>query len=192
MNRVLVAVAVAVAVGLVSSTPARAQEVRADVETWRGVLVRLSQPSLDVQYTILPRPAPGASPAAAAAPTSMVGGASALGGAGGAAASAARPEPIQAREPLNTLTFIRDGIETRIPFDRIAGITVERRDVVGSTLPPYVRATHAQYSARAVLTDGSTIDATSVNFGMIILRGTSPQGTIELPLDDVKTLKITR
>src|SRR5262249_23196657 len=152
------------------------------VETWRGVSVRISQPSLDVLYSILPKPAPGAAPAAAAAPTSMIGGASALGGASAAAASAARPDPIQAREPVSMLTFIRDGIETRIPFDRIAGFTVERRDVVGSTLPPYVRATHAQYSARAVLTDGSTIDATSVNFGMIILRGTTSQGAIELPL----------
>ena len=198
MNQARVMFVTAIAVVLTSITPAAAQDVIAEIETWRGASVRLMQPSLDALYTIVPAPVLG--------PT----GAPAAGGPGGAAAPAAGgttmssgrtvagatvgtgPPPIQARREQNTLTFLRDGVEIRVPFDRIAGLVVERRAIVTNTLPPHVSPTHAQYWASAVLIDGSTIETASVNFGTIILRGSGPQGTIELPLEDVKTLKITR
>ena len=198
MNQARVMFVTAIAVVLTSITPAAAQDVIAEIETWRGASVRLMQPSLDALYTIVPAPVLG--------PT----GAPAAGGPGGAAAPAAGgttmssgrtvagatvgtgPPPIQARREQNTLTFLRDGVEIRVPFDRIAGLVIERRTIVTNTLPPHVSPTHAQYWASAVLTDGSTIEAASVTFGTTILRGSGPQGTIELPLEDVKTLKITR
>jgi hypothetical protein len=198
MTRTLLVVSVALAVVMVSTLPVESQEVVADVETWRGGSVRIAQPSLDVLYTIVPRrQVPGAAPplsttggsGAAGAPTATSGtpvsGASMI----GFGLSTAPIDVTQSRDRVQTLTFVRDGIETRIPFERIVDLAVERRDMA-SSLPPYIR--QEQYSAKAVLTDGSTIDATSVSFGMIILRGTGPQGAIELPLEDVKTLKIKR
>ena len=197
MNQARVMFVTAIAVVLASITPAAAQDVIAEIETWRGASVRLMQPSLDALYTIVPAPllgptgapAAGAAGAAAQAPATMAGG-----GTKPVAATAigAGPAPIQARREQNTLTFVRDGVEIRVPFDRIAGLVVERRAIVTNTLPPHVSPTHAQYWASAVLIDGSTIEAASVNFGTTILRGSGPQGTIELPLEDVKTLKITR
>jgi len=186
----------AIAVVLASTTSAAAQDVVAEIETWRGGSIRIAQPSLDVLYTIVPAPllGPTGAPVAggpgvpAQAPTGTTMGSSRV----AATIVGAGPQPIQARSQQNTLTFLRDGVETRVPFDRIAGLVVERRAVVTNTLPPHVSPTHAQYWASVVLTDGSTIEAASVNFGTTILRGAAPQGTIELPLEDVKTLKITR
>ena len=198
MTRTLLVVSVALAVVMASTLPVGSQEVVADVETWRGGSVRIAQPSLDVLYTIVPprRQVPGAGPTAttggpgaAGAPAATSGTPSSGASLIGFGLSTAPSDATQTRDRLQTLTFVRDGIETRIPFERIADLVVERRDVA-SSLPPYIRPT--QYSAKAVLTDGSTIDATSVSFGMIILRGTGPQGAIELPLEDVKTLKIKR
>jgi hypothetical protein len=196
MNQARVMFVTAIAVVLTSITPAAAQDVIAEIETWRGTSVRLAQPSLDALYTIVPAPLVGPT----GAPTT--GGAASAPAAGGATMSSGRtvaaatvgtgPPPIQARREQNTLTFLRDGVEIRVPFDRIAGLVVERRAIVTNTLPPHVSPTHAQYWASAVLIDGSTIEAASVNFGTTILRGSGPQGTIELPLEDVKTLKITR
>ena len=58
---------------------------------------------------------------------------------------------------------------------------------------PYWSDRHPDHvAASAVLTDGSTIEAVYVNFGSIILRGVGPQGSIEVPLEDVRTLKISR
>lgn len=187
-----------IALVLASTAPAAAQDVVAEIETWRGGSVRIAQPSLDVLYTIVPAPllGPTGTPitggpgtAAQAAPTGTTMGASRT---VAATAVDAGPRPIQARRQQNTLTFLRDGVEIRVPFDRIAGLVVERRDIVTSTLPPYISPMHAQYVASAVLTDGSTIEGAYVNFGTTILRGEGPQGSIELPLEDVKTLKITR
>jgi hypothetical protein len=178
----------ATAIGLMLGgvLPAVAQEVVAEVETWGGSAVRLTQPSLDFFYTILPKPPPGAPAPAGGA--SMGGTTSGLSSGG---AGRALPEPIQGRDRRDTLTLVRDGVEVRIPFDRIAALNVSRREFA-STLPPYARADHAQYLADAVLVDGSRIDGATVSFGTTILRGTGPQGTIELPLEDVKRLKITR
>jgi hypothetical protein len=198
MTRTLLVVSVALAVVTASTLPVGSQEVVADVETWRGGSVRIVQPSLDVLYTIVPRrQVPGAAPTPSTGGSGAAGAPGATSGASSGASmigfglSTAPIDVTQSRDRVHTLTFVRDGIETRIPFERIADLVVERRDVA-SSLPPYIRPTHAQYSAKAVLTDGSTIDATSVSFGMIILRGTGPQGAIELPLEDVKTLKIKR
>ena len=204
MRRALLPVVTAFVVAI-TIAPAIAQESVAEIQTWRGDSFRISQPALDSLYSIIPRAligangAPVAGAAGAAAETgvsappagsgpqaSIIGSARSLAGLFGQG-----PPPIQGRASHHALTFVRSGVETRVPFDRISGLTVERKDLA-STLPPYVSATHAQYAATAVLVDGSTIQADYVNFGTIILRGTGPQGSIELPLEDVRTLKITR
>src|SRR5437762_11744192 len=174
MNRTLLAVAAGMAVVMACAQPARSQEVVADVETRRGSAVRITQPFLDVRYTTV-RPVAGAP-----APSGPTGGSMIVIGSSVASAPG-RPavEPVQARDRLDALTFERDGVEMRVPFDRIASLGVERREIRSSTLPPYVKPMHAQYRATAVLIDGSTIDGAAVNFGTIILHGRGPHGTIE-------------
>jgi hypothetical protein len=194
MNQVRVMFMTAITLVLAGTALAAAQDVVAEVETWRGGSVRIAQPSLDVLYTIAPAPllGPTGAPIAGGPSTPAQAATGTMGASGSVAKTAvgAGPQPIQARRQQSTLTFLRDGVEIRVPFDRIAGLVVERRAIVTNTLPPYI--SHAQYVARAVLTDGSTIEGAYVNFGTTILRGEGPQGSIELPLEDVKTLKITR
>ena len=176
---------------------AAAQDVVAEIETWGGTSLRISQPSLDVLYTIVPTPllGPTGAPVAGAPGTAAQAPApaSAAGAAKGVAALVVGggPQPIQGRRTQTFVTFIRDGVEMRVPFDRIASLAVERRIMTTNQLPVYV-APIAQYVATARLTDGSTIEGASVNFGTTILRGSSAQGWVELPLEDVKALRITR
>jgi hypothetical protein len=197
MVRVLVTIAVAIIMVSVTPRPAVSQDAVAEVETWSGGSVRITHPSLEVLYSIIPpRPAGGAAGAASAASSTAASAGGSMGSTVGdtswVGGAAKAPQPIQGRDRRDSLTFVRGGVETRVPFDRIASLVVDRRAVRSSALPPYVTPAHAEYSARAILTDGSAIEAPSINFGATILRGIGPQGTIELPLDEVKTLKITR
>src|SRR5262249_14022265 len=102
------------------------------------------------------------------------------------------PEPLRARRSKPTLTLARNGVEITIPFDRLPSLVVQRQNVTGSPLPPYVAGAHVRYSAIAVLSDGSTLEADYVNFGTAVLRGIGPQGHVEIPLEDVRSLKIIR
>src|SRR5262245_10038789 len=45
----------ALAVAVTAASPAAAQDVTAEVRTWSGQSVQLSQPSLEVFYTIVPK-----------------------------------------------------------------------------------------------------------------------------------------
>ena len=184
----------AAAVMLACTQPVAAQEAVAEIQTWRGAVVKLTQPSLEVLYTIIPAPlvtqTSGTTTAVSGGMTQGLTGASSKGPVSGTAVGTG-PQPIQGRRDTTALTFVTQGIELHVPLDRIATLAVERR-TIGSTLPAHVSPTHAQYSASATLTDGSKIDGAQVNFGTTILRGMGPYGTIELPLEDIKTLRITR
>jgi hypothetical protein len=178
---------------------AGAQDVVAEVETWRGAMVRLEKPSLEVLYTIAPAPILGRTGAAVA----EGGSAPAAAAAGGTAVNVtmgktiqdtpigAGPAPIQGRRSQQVMTFVRQGVEVQVPFDRIAAMLVEQRPVTTHGWPRYAEPI-TQSLATVTLVDGATIEAANVNFGTALLRGVGPQGTIELPLGDVKTLKIKR
>jgi hypothetical protein len=186
-----------VAVVLMGPALVQAQDVVAEVETWRGRSLRIVQPSLDVLYTVVPAPllaptggtiagTPGTA-AQAAAPVSASGGRTVRESVAGSG-----PQPIQSRRPQSVVTFVRDGVELQVPFERIATMVIERRTVLSHKLPAYADQI-VQSLATATLVDGSTIEAAQVNFGSARLRGIVPQqGTIELLLEDVKTFKITR
>src|SRR4029450_14162567 len=47
--------ALTLAVAAATASPAAAQDVTAEVRTWSGQALQLSQPSLEVFYTIVPR-----------------------------------------------------------------------------------------------------------------------------------------
>jgi hypothetical protein len=183
----------AIAIGLAGPTLATAQDVVADVETFRGVTMQISQPYLETLYTVIPTPVVTAS------------GTAASGTPGGAAQApvttmgrtiketqiGAGPQPIQARRSQNSVTFVRNGVEMQVPFDRLVAMLVERRPVTMNRMPAYVDPV-MQSTATVTLVDGATIEGASVNFGSAMLRGMSSQGAIELPLEDVKTIRIKR
>src|SRR5213592_4870323 len=118
MNKPLLMFMTAIAVMVSGAVPTSAQDAVAEVETWRGASLKIMQPSLDVLYTIVPAPLIGPT----GAPTAGSGGtmgAARSGGSGSVASASvgAGPPPIQARREATSLTFVRDGIEIRVPLD---------------------------------------------------------------------------
>src|SRR5436189_3135397 len=102
MNQLRLTFVTAIAVVLASITSAMAQDAIAEIETWRGVVVRIAQPSLDVLYTIAPAPLLGSTgaPIAGAPGTQAPAQTAATMGTSRSVAAAtvgAGPQPIQAR-----------------------------------------------------------------------------------------------
>ena len=86
----------------------------------------------------------------------------------------------------------RDGVEVKVPVERLATLTIARQPTPGSSLPPYVSPTHQRYGATAILTDGSRIDADYLNFGTAVLRGMTPQGRVDVPFEHIESIRFTR
>lgn len=194
---------VTLAIGLLvmaAISPGAAQEITADVRTWSGQSVVLARPWVEVFYTVMPKPKEGEeppAPAGAAPPAAM--------GAGGArseirgsfqalkkAFEGGGAEPLRAQRETSVLTFSRAGIDVKVPVERIATLTLSRQPVAGSSLPPYVSPTHQRYGATAVLTDGSRVEADYLNFGTAVLRGMTPQGRVDVPFDEIESIRFTR
>jgi hypothetical protein len=85
----------------------------------------------------------------------------------------------------------RDGVEVRVPVERLATLTIARQPA-GSSLPPYISPTHQRYAATAVLTDGSRIEADYLNFGTAVLRGMTLQGRVDVPFEQIESIRFTR
>ena len=204
-SRMLIgSLALAVAVAAVS--PAAAQDVTAEVRTWNGQSLRLSQPSLEVFYTIVPREegpggvqVPGA---AGGAPGSMGSGASSGSLIGTEVTGSIRnlsrlfrasgPEPLQGNRQAETVSITQAGVERRIPLETITDLAFKRAHVSNSTLPPYVAPTHFTYAASVLLNDGSRVDGDYVNLGTAILRGLTPQGRVDIPWQDIEVVRFSR
>jgi hypothetical protein len=199
--RLLIAILSMVAVAMLAA-PAPAQEATAEVRTWSGQAWGLSQPYLEVFYTIIPPSKDGGAPAAAPA---AGGGGYGSGMAAGGGSSQAMffgsvkdlsslvgplgPQPFEGRSRVETLLFVRDGVETRLPVEKISTLAFARQPVADSTLPPYVAGTHFRYGAAAVTTDGARLDADYVNLGTMVLRGMTPQGRVDIPWGDIETVR---
>jgi hypothetical protein len=191
---------VTLAIGLLVTaaiSPGAAQETTAEVRTWSGQSLVLAEPRVEVSFTVLPTPKEGEQQPGP-------GGAAAGLGAGGARAEirgsfqgirqafAEGPEPQHTQRDTSVLFFSRAGVETKVPVERIATLTLSRQPVAGSSLPPYVSPTHQRYAATAVLTDGSRVDADAFNFGTAVLRGTTLQGRVDVPFDEIESIRFTR
>jgi len=196
----------ALAVAVAAASPAAAQDVTAEVRTWNGQSLRLSQPSLEVFYTIVPREegaggqqAPGA---AGGAPGSMGSGASSGSLIGtevtGSIQNLSRlfkdkgPEPLQGNRQAETVSITQAGVERRIPLETIRDLAFKRAHVSNSTLPPYVAPTHFTYAASVLLNDGSRVDGDYVNLGTAILRGLTPEGRVDIPWQDIEVVRFSR
>jgi hypothetical protein len=175
---------------VIAAAPVAAQDPVAEVRTWSGETLRLSQPSLEVFYTILVKgkedttPSPDASPSAA--PAMLFGSATALG-----SALDRKPDPLSGQRQAEAVTIQKGGVERRIPLLSLASLVFARRPVV-SSLPPYLAVTHFRYAATAVLVDGTTVEGDYVNLGTTILRGTTADGRVEIPWHEIETLRLVR
>ena len=182
--------------------PARAQDVTADVRTWSGQSWRLSQPSLEIFYSIVSKPQQeGTAGGSGTGPTSF--NSLTLGGLSGEAVDPSlmtlnrffgksAPETIQGHRQGQDITAYRGGVATQIPLGNISSITFKRQPVRDSSLPPYVAATHIRYAADIALADGGRIAADYVNLGTAILRGATPDGRMDIPWQDIEVLRFTR
>ncbi len=182
--------------------PAPAQDITADVKTWSGQSWRLSQPSLEVFYTIVSKPreesAAGGSSGEIDKVTSV--NSMTLGSISRESVDPslmtlnrffgkAAPETIQGHRQGQEITAYRGGVATQIPLGNISSITFKRQPVRDSSLPPYVAATHIRYAADIALADGGRIDADYVNLGTAILRGNTPDGRMDIPWQDIEVLR---
>jgi hypothetical protein len=203
MNRkVLIGPLAALVVLGAAALPAAAQDVTAEVKTWAGQSLRLSQPSLEVFYTIVPAEE-GQVPGAAGGPPGSMGSAASSGSLIGTEVrgslqsltrlfSGGGPEPLQGNRQAQTVAVRQAGIERSIPVDTIRDLAFRREHVSNSTLPPYVAPTHFRYSASLVLNDGSRVDADYVNLGTIVLRGLTPEGRVDIPWQDIEVVRFSR
>ena len=197
----------ALAVTSAAASPAAAQDVTAEVRTWSGQSVQLSQPSLEVFYTILPKTEEGggggySGASAGGAPGTMGSGSGSGSQIGTEISGSIRslsklfkdkgPEPLQGNRQILTVSLTQAGVERRIPLDAIKDLAFTRTQVADSTLPPYVAPTHFRYAASALLTDGSRVDGDYVNLGTATLRGLTSQGRVEIPWQDIEVVRFSR
>src|SRR5262245_26739970 len=207
MTRRMLIGSLALAVVAAAASPAVAQDVTAEVRTWSGQSLQLSQPSLEVFYTIVPRDEgaggqtyPGA--AVGGSPGAMGSGTSTGSLVGTEVSGSIRnlsrlfrdkgPEPLQGNRQAVTVSLRQAGVERRIPLEAIKDLAFRRIQVSNSTLPPYVAPTHFRYAVSALLTDGSRVDGDYVNLGTAILRGLTSQGRVEIPWQDIEVVRFSR
>lgn len=183
--------------------PASAQDVTAEVKTWAGQSWRLSQPSLEVFYSIVTKSRDagadtGSEAGKATNFTSLTLGGLSRESADPSVATLNRffgkdaPDTVQGHRQTQEITAYRGGVATQIPLGSIASITFKRQPVRDSSLPPYVAATHVRYAADITLADGGRIAADYVNLGATILRGASVDGRVDIPWQDIQVLSFTR
>jgi len=190
---------VVAALGLaIAAGPATAQELTAEVRTWRGESWRLSDAALEVFYTIpappaeAAAPATGAMPASAAAPPGWPTPAPARPSPAPAGAAAKAQEVKLGHRAREAVTLHRGGAEIQVPLARIETLVFFRRPVPNSPLPHLLAAAHYHYAGTAVLTDGSRVEGDYVNLGTTILRGMTPQGRVDLPWEEIEVVRFVR
>jgi hypothetical protein len=191
MTRNALKIALGVAVLAATAGSVYAQAPAAEVRTYAGQAYRLTDVSLDVLYTIqLPRkdeggPADDAPTTGARAPMLF-----------GSAAAVGRfldkgPEPLQGHRQSETLTLSKDGVETRVALAEVSTLTFMRQRI-RSGLPPHVAPQHYRYAATAVMVDGTIVEGDYVNLGTTVVRGGTPHGRIDIPWEQIETVRFSR
>jgi len=195
MNLKLLIAVTTLAVMMVPPAPGAGQDLNAEVRAWNGQSWRLLRSSLEVFYTIMPvKPDQGG--AQAPAPPPATGGSQQplLFGSLGSMSQMfdKQPEPKQGHTQLSAVTLVKDGVETRIPLTSLASLVFQRQAVRESPLPPHVAPIHFRYSATAMLTDGSRVEGDYVNLGSAVLRGVSSEGRVDIPWQEIESVRFAR
>jgi hypothetical protein len=185
--------AVGLALLIAGAVPAAAQTMTtAEVRTWTGQTYLLTEPSLEVRYTIMVPPKDGGPGPSETAPTTgpqtpML---------FGSAATVSQfldkqPDPLQGHRQSDTITLRRGGTEVRLPLANVGALFFTRQPT-RSSLPSYVEAGHYRYAATAVLADGSRIEGDDVSLGTTFLRGRTAHGTVDVPWQHIETVLFKR
>jgi hypothetical protein len=186
-----------------SASSAAAQDVTAAVRTWNGQSWQITQPSLEVFYTIVSKGQDTAGGTGTG--VGQLGGMTNLGlGVLGRQAvdpslftlnrlfGSQAPDTIQGHRQAQEITVYRDGVATQIVVASIASLAFTRQRVQDSSLPPYLADTHVRSSATVLLTDGTRVEADYVNLGGMLLRGTVAGGRVDIPWQDIQTVEFRR
>jgi hypothetical protein len=180
---------------------AAGQDAAVDVRTWAGQALHLNSASLDTFYTVIttqPQGEVAAPSVTGKAGTSQAGSVTTivtgpqLGGVRSAEGYVAPPgaDSKQGRRQQTVITVNRGGVDVRVPLTSVTAITFARAPLK-SQLPPYTGERY-RYSATLDLIDGSQVAGDHVNLGTAVLRGTTPQGTVDIPWQDIQTLRFQR
>jgi hypothetical protein len=186
-----------------SAGSAAGQDVTATVRTWSGQSWQITQPSLEVFYTIVSKSQE--TPGGGGTSVGQLGGMTSLGlGVLGRQAvdpslftlnrlfGSQAPDTIQGHRQAQEITVYRDGVATQIAVASIASLAIARQPVQDSSLPPYLANTHVRSSATVLLTDGTRVEADYVNLGGMLLRGTVAGGRVDIPWQDIQTVEFRR
>jgi hypothetical protein len=187
------ALKIAIGLALVTATAgsAVAQSITAEVHTFAGQTYRLTDISLEVLYTIVPPRKDDLGPAETAPTTGprtpML---------FGSAAQIGRfldrgPDPLQGQRQREIVTLRKNGVDVQIPLAALDSLSFTRTRIV-STLPPYVAAEHYRHAATAVLLDGSRVEGDYVNLGTTFLRGRTASARVDIPWQEIETVRFTR
>ena len=174
---------------------AAGQGTTATVRTHQGTSYQVSDPSLEVFYTI-GEPKEKKEEGEKFQPTINVttrmtapGGAGDQPTAGGPGAEK-EEKLLRGHSRATEIAVSKDGAETRIGWDRIRAIYFTRKPVPASGLPPYI--THYRYAVSLTLMGGETVEGDYVNLGTTVLRGTTPNGRVDIPWEEIAYLIIER
>ena len=191
MKRNALAMAAGLALLAAAAVPAGAQ-TSAEVRTWAGHTYQLTEPSLEVLYTIMvPKKEEGSGPSEGAPSTGarapmLFGSASAIG-----QFLDKQPEPLHGHRQSETITLRQARSEVRLALASVDAL-VFARQAARSTLPPYVVPDHYRYSVIAVLDDGSRVEGDYVNLGTTFLRGRTAQGRVDIPWEQIEIVRFKR
>ena len=176
-----------------------AQSVTAEVRTWSGQSWRLAGPSLELFYTIIPKPGgdgessapPGEAPPSGGTPS---GSAPRLFGTAKEIAPlfGKQPETKHGHRQVTIVRLHRERVETQIPLDKVMSLIFSRQPVSNSFLPIYVSPLHFRYSASALMIDGSRVEGDYVNLGTIVLRGMTREGRVDIPWEEIESVRFSR
>ena len=191
MSRKALQIAIGLAVLAATGGPVRGQTMTAEVRTFAGQTYRLTDVSLEVLYTIVvPKKDDGGpsdtAPTTGARAPMLFGSAAAIG-----RFLDKGPDPLLGRRQSETLTLRKDGVEMRVPLAELSALSVTR-ERIRSALPPYVAPGHYRYAATALLQDGNRLEADYVNLGTTFLRGQTTHGRIDIPWEQIETLRFAR
>jgi hypothetical protein len=190
---------VAVILSLAGSAPG--QDINGTIRTYQGVSYNVADLSLEVLYTIgepksighNPSQVTGLQPSGPLVSVTNMGG-TPSGGEQPGGGGAAEERLLRGHSRTTEITVWRQGVETRIPLDQIRAMRFGRKPVTaagaGLRMPPYVP--DYKYSASVILITGERVEADYVNLGATIVRGTAPNGQVEIPWGEVESIIFER
>jgi hypothetical protein len=192
MNRNALVMAAALMWLVASAAPAGGQTMGAEIRTWTGQTYQLAEPSLEVLYTIMVPKKDGGSGPSETAPTTGANTPTLFGSADTISQFLdEQPEPLQGHRQSETITLRQGRAEIRLALASIGALFFARQQA-RSTLPWYVASEHYRYSATAVLNDGSRIEGDYVSLGTTFLRGRTAHGRVDIPWEQIETVRFTR